>query len=96
MDTENQEDSQWKEDPGDPGGPKIPDLKQLPETAGNALPTNKENEINLKPEDMAQMASKMVLVRTNTSELIRDNRMLFDNATELLQYVKKEFHPAEE
>ena len=45
---------------------------------------------------MAQMASKMVLIRTNTSELIRDNRMLFDNATELLQYVKKEFHPAEE
>jgi hypothetical protein len=51
---------------------------------------------NLKPEDMAQMASKMVLVRTNTNELIRDNRILFDNATELLQYVKKEFHPVEE
>jgi hypothetical protein len=55
------------------------------------------NELrNLKQEDMSQLGSNLVLVRTNTEELIINNRRLFANAEELLKYVKEEYHPTEE
>lgn len=65
------------------------------EAAFSKTPIATTEFLNMKQDDLTQMASKMILMRTNTNELVRDNRWVFDTATELLEYVKKEFQPVE-
>lgn len=48
---------------------------------------------NLTQEDLTHLAACMVLIKTNTDELVRDNKALKEEATALLQYVNKTYHP---
>jgi hypothetical protein len=47
---------------------------------------------NLTQEDLTQLGAEMVLIRINNDELIRDNQELKQDATDLLQYVTKQYH----
>ena len=47
---------------------------------------------NVTTEDLALLDADMVLIRINTNELIRDNRMLKDDAVNLLKYVTSQYH----
>jgi hypothetical protein len=48
---------------------------------------------NLTQEDLTHLAACMVLIKTNTNELVRDNKALKEEATALLKYVNKTYHP---
>jgi hypothetical protein len=50
----------------------------------------------LSGEDQSALGSQMALVSLNTNELLIDNRILFADASKLLQYVKEQFDPAGE
>ncbi len=47
---------------------------------------------NLTQEDLTQLGAEMVLIRINNDELIRDNEELKQDASDVLQYVTKQFH----
>jgi len=51
---------------------------------------------NLSQEDITQLGVDMVLIRINTNELLTDNRMVKNDVTTLLQYVKERYQPDEE
>jgi hypothetical protein len=46
---------------------------------------------DLSQRDMDQLAADMVLIRIITNEMLKDNRLVKDDATELLKYVKKQY-----
>ncbi len=46
---------------------------------------------DLTQENMDQLATDMVLIRIITNEMLKDNRLVKADATELLQYVKKQY-----
>jgi len=48
---------------------------------------------NLTQADMTQLAADMVLIKVNTNEMIRDTKWLKEDAVNLLQYVKEQYHP---
>lgn len=50
---------------------------------------------NLSQEDLTQLGVDMVLIRINTTELLRDNKLLKDDAVKMLQYVKEQYKPEE-
>ena len=47
---------------------------------------------NVTQEDITQLAADMVLVRINSGELVDDNRLVKDDAVNLLQYVTKQYN----
>ena len=47
---------------------------------------------NLTQEDLTQLGAEMVLIRINNGELIRDNQELKQDATDLLEYVTRQYH----
>ncbi|MGZ3751845.1 MAG: hypothetical protein ACXVAU_11245 [Mucilaginibacter sp.] len=51
---------------------------------------------NLTQEDITQLGADMVLVRINSRELVRDNRLLKDDAVSLLQYITKQYQLEDE
>ena len=51
---------------------------------------------NFSAEDLTQLGVDMVLIRINTAELLTNNRRLLTDAVNLLQYIKEEYHPADE
>lgn len=46
---------------------------------------------SLTQDDLAKLASRIVLIRINNGELIKDNRLVKDDITKLLQYVIKQY-----
>jgi hypothetical protein len=46
---------------------------------------------NLTQADLTQLSADMVLIRVNSGELVRDYGVLKERATQLLQYVQKEY-----
>jgi hypothetical protein len=50
---------------------------------------------NLTQEDLTQLGAEMVLIRINNDEMIRDNKELKQDASDLLQYVTKQYHLSE-
>src|SRR3569833_809676 len=46
---------------------------------------------NLTQDDLTQLAAQLVLIRINTKELLNDNRMLVEDAVDMLNYVKQKF-----
>lgn len=48
---------------------------------------------NLTQADLTHLAACMVLIKVNTKELVSDNKALKEEATELLKYVNKTYHP---
>jgi hypothetical protein len=48
---------------------------------------------NLTQEDLTHLAASMVMIRTNTAGLIKENKTLREEAIALLKYVKKTYHP---
>jgi hypothetical protein len=50
---------------------------------------------NLTQEDLIQLGSEMSLISINTKELLDNNRRLFNDASHLLNYTKKQFNPDE-
>jgi len=48
---------------------------------------------NLTQEDLTHLAACMVLIRTNTNELVKDNRSMKEQAIALLKYVNETYHP---
>jgi len=57
------------------------------------LPPKDGQMRNLKQEDLTHLAACMVLIKTNTGELVRDDQALKEEATALLKYVNKTYHP---
>lgn len=62
------------------------------QAAFSKLPVSEEPMRNLKQDDLTQLAAQMILVRINTSELVKDNRQLKNDAQELLKYIKKQYN----
>ena len=46
---------------------------------------------NLTQEDLTRLAAQMVLIKINNRELIDDNRKLKTDASDLLQYVTRQY-----
>ena len=46
---------------------------------------------NLTQADLTQLSADIVLIRVVSSELVRDYGVLKERATQLLQYVQKEY-----
>ena len=59
----------------------------------NGIPGVPAEVRNLSGEDLARLGSEMALIRINTKELIDKNRKVFAQASDLLEYAKKEFNP---
>ncbi|HEY4328003.1 MAG TPA: hypothetical protein VGN20_28725 [Mucilaginibacter sp.] len=51
---------------------------------------------DLTQKDLTQLAAQMVLIRINSNELLDDNRMLKNDAADLLHYVRKQYHLEDE
>jgi len=47
---------------------------------------------NLSQDSLTQLAASMILIRINTSDLIRDNGFLRKDVNDLLKYVTKQYH----
>lgn len=47
---------------------------------------------NLTQNDLDQLAADIVLMRVITREILRDHRMLKDDATDMLKYITEQFH----
>ncbi len=46
---------------------------------------------NLSQNDLTQLATRMVFIKTNTRELLDYNRLLKKNAVDMLKYIRKEY-----
>ncbi len=46
---------------------------------------------NVTQEDLIQLDADMVLIKINARELVDDNRLVRDDAVNLLRYVTKQF-----
>ncbi|HTI61149.1 hypothetical protein [Mucilaginibacter sp.] len=66
------------------------------EAVFNRLPAPNAQMRDLKQQDLTQLATDLVLVRINLDEMIRDNKLLKNDADELLKYVTEEYHPKAE
>jgi len=62
----------------------------------NRLPVTNPETRNLSQEDIIQLGADMVLVKINTNELLLDNRRVKNDAVKLLEYVKKQYNPADD
>lgn len=47
---------------------------------------------NVTQEDLIQLDADMVLIKINAGELVDDNRLVRDDAVNLLRYVTKQFN----
>jgi hypothetical protein len=47
---------------------------------------------NLTQQDLTQLAAQMVLIRINSKELLDDNRILKNDAVDMLHYMRKQYH----
>jgi hypothetical protein len=65
------------------------------DAAFNHLPVDSTMR-NLTQQDLTQLATDLVLVRINIKEMIRDNRQLEIDGSELLTYVVDRYHPKQE
>jgi hypothetical protein len=51
---------------------------------------------NLSQEDLTRLGAEMSLISINTGELLKNNRALFEEATNLLQYIREQYKVPEE
>jgi hypothetical protein len=64
--------------------------------AFNNKPNTKAEVRNLSQEDLTRLGSEMSLIGINTGELLKNNRQLFNEAVNILQYIRDRYKLPEE